>query len=434
MKKKIVAVLLCAAMVAGMAAGCGNSSNEKSGSSSDGDQMTELTLLIDTDVTTAGFKAVAAKAEEKLGIKVTIETRPGGADGDNIVKTRLASGDMADLCLYNSGALLNALNPEEYFIDIAGEEFVSRIDEGYKSAVSVGDKVFGVPYQSSQAEGIVYSKPLYEKYNLEIPKTWDEFLANCDVLKENGETAILGTFADSWTAQVPFLGDAYNLQQSAPEFAEEFDAGKAKWATTPAALKSFEKLADTAQYYNDDYLATTYDDGCDIMANGEAGHWFILSQALSNIYELYQDQVNDLGVFAVPGDSADDNGITLWYPAALYGNKNSDKTDAILEFMEFYISDEALDAYSEAVLPDGPYCVKDYEMPDNAYDAVANDIQAYFESGMNAPALEYISQVKGADCPAICQELGSGQTTAKEAAEKYDKDCAKQATQLGLDW
>lgn len=126
--------------------------------------------------------------------------------------------------------------------------------------------------------------------------------------------------------------------------------------------------------------------------------------------------------------------MTLWYPAALYGNKNSDKQEAILKFMEFYVSDEALDAYSAAVLPDGPYCITGYEMPDNAYDAVANDIQTYFESGKNAPALEYISQVKGADCPAICQELGSGQTTAKEAAEKYDKDCAKQATQLGLKW
>lgn len=434
MKKKFIAAFLCVVMTATMAAGCGSSSDDKKAASTDGDASTELTLLIDTDVTTAGFEAVAAAAEESIGVKVNIETRPGGADGDNIVKTRLASGDMADLCLYNSGALLNALNPEEYFIDLTSEAFVSRIDDNYKSAVSVNDKVFGVPYQSSQAEGIVYSKPMYEKYNLEIPKTWDEFLKNCDVLKENGETAILGTFADSWTAQVPFLGDAYNLQQSEPEFPEKFDAGEAKWATTPAALTSFEKLADTTQYYNSDYLATTYDDGCDIMANGEAGHWFILSQALSNIYELYGDQVNDLGVFAVPGDNADDNGITLWYPAALYGNKNSDKQDAILKFMEFYVSDEALDVYSEAVLPDGPYCIKDYEMPDNAYDAVANDIQAYFESGKNAPALEYVSQVKGADCPAICQELGSGQTTAKEAAEKYDKDCEKQATQLGLDW
>ena len=62
---------------------------------------------------------------------------------------------------------------------------------------------------------------------------------------------------------------------NAPDFPEKFDAGEAKWATTPAALRSFEKLADTMNYYNEDYLATTYDDGCDMMANQEAGHWFI---------------------------------------------------------------------------------------------------------------------------------------------------------------
>lgn len=427
MKKRVISVLLSSLMAVGMLGAVTVQAEE----------VTELTLLVDTaNGANIGFAAVLELAEKELGIKVNVETRPGGTEGDNIVKTRLASGDMADLCVYNSGALLNAINPQEYFIDVAGQEFVSRLDDNYKAAVSIGDAVYGVPFQSSQAEGIMYSKPMYEKYNLEVPKTWDEFIANCNVLKEAGETAIVGTFADAWTAQIPFLGDAYNLITNAPDFAEKFDAGEAKWETTPAALRSFEKLADTAQFYNKDYLATTYDDGCDIMANGEAGHWFILSKALSNIYGLYDDMevVNNLGYFAVPGDDAENNGMTLWYPTAIYGNKNSEKQDAILKFMEFYISDAALDAYAGAALPDGPFCVKGYELPEVSYAAVAEDIQPYFDAGKTAPALEYISRVKGADCPTICQELGSGQTTAQEAAAKYDKDCAKQATQLGLNW
>lgn len=436
MKKRVVAVFMSAVFATGLIAGCSGSGDTDGAEKKDKDKdVTELSLLVDTaNASTAGFEAVAKLAEEKLGIKVNVETRPGGTEGDNIVKTRLASGDMADLCVYNSGSLLNAINPKEYFIDISGEEFADRLDDSYKEAVSVGDAVYGVPYQSSQAEAIMYSKPMYEKYGLDVPKTWDEFLANCDVLKEAGETAILGTFGDAWTAQIPFLGDAYNLETNAPDFAEKFDAGEAKWATTPEALRSFEKLADTTPYYNEDYLATTYDDGCDMMANGEAGHWFILSKALTNIYDLYGDKVNDIGIFGMPGDDAANNGITLWYPVAIYGNKNSEKQEAILDFMEFYISDEALDAYTEAALPAGPYCVKGYELPSESYDAVEQDIQSYLDSGKTAPALEYISQVKGADCPTICQELGSGQTTAKEAAEKYDKDCEKQATQLGLKW
>ena len=45
--------------------------------------------------------------------------------------------------------------------------------------------------------------------------------------------------------------------------------------------------------------------------------------------------------------------------------------------------------------------MKEYEIPVDSYAAVA-DIQSYIEAGNYKPALEYISQVKGADCPAIC--------------------------------
>lgn len=436
MKKRVLAVLLGTAMVAGLLAGCGNGEEKASNSGETKEESKELSLLVDTtNAANAGFMAIVDLAEKELGMTIRVETRPTGTEGDNVVKTRLASGDMADLCVYNSGALLNSLNPSEYFIDVSDEAFMDRVDDSYRKAASVNDIAYGIPFATSRGEGVLYSKSMYEKYKLEVPKTWDEFMANCDVLKKAGETAILGTFADAWTSQIVFLGDAYNLLAAVPDFPETFDAGEAKWASTPEALRSFEKLADTAPYYNEDYLSMTYDEGCDVMVNGGAAHWFIMSNSLSAMYSLYEDMdmVNDLGMFAIPGDAAEVNGITMWYPVAIYGNKNSENQDAILEFMEFYISEDALNAYCEATMPDGPFCVKDYEIPVDSYAAVA-DIQSYIEAGNYESALEYISQVKGADCPAICQELASGQTTAAEAAGKYDEDCSKAATQLGLDW
>lgn len=434
MKRKIIAVLLSAVTVAGLLAGCGESKEKEGGA--EGEETIELTALMDaTDASDPGFAAVLELAEEKLGIKVNVESMAGGTEADNLVKTRLASGDMSDLLIYNSGALLSALNPKEYFIDISGESFSDKIDDSYKDVVGEEDTVYGVPFKPSQAYAILYNKSMYEQYNLEVPKTWDEFIENCAILKENGETAILGSAADSWTCQIPFLGDAYNLETEAPDFAEKFDAGEAKWATTPEGLRGFEKLEDTIPYYNEDYLATTYDDGCDMMANGKAAHWIVQTKVLGVINDLYDiDVVNNIRVFPIPSDDAEVNGLTLAYPKAVYGNKNSEKEEAILEFMEFYISDEALDAYFGANSPIGPVCIKDYEIPGDGYDAITEDIQPYVDEGKTAPALEYISPVKGADCASICQELVSGQITAEEAAEKYDKDCEKQATQLGLDW
>lgn len=245
---------------------------------------------------------------------------------------------------------------------------------------------------------------------------------------------MIGSLGDSWTIQVPYLGDHYNVLAAEPDFSEKFEAGEAKYATTEAGLASFQKLADLQDYFNDDYTATTYADACDKLVNGEGAHWFILSQALSSIYELYGDDVNKIGVMGVPGTDADNHGITVWEPTAIYGNANSDKKDDILRFMEFYTSDEALDAFTAAQKPDGPYCIKGYELPDDAYDGVKEAQEKYFDAGKTSVAMEFQTSVKGTNCEYICSEVATGQSTAEEAAKAYDEDCKKQATQLGLDW
>jgi raffinose/stachyose/melibiose transport system substrate-binding protein len=40
-----------------------------------------------------------------------MENRPGGSEGDNMVKTRLATGEAGDIIQYNSGSLFQALKP-----------------------------------------------------------------------------------------------------------------------------------------------------------------------------------------------------------------------------------------------------------------------------------------------------------------------------------
>ena len=392
-----------------------------------------ISILIDTDMSLAGFNAVAALAEEKLGIHVDIEYRVGGAEGDNIVKTRLASGTMTDIVGYNSGALLAALNPTEYFYDLSNEPLAERLDETYASSVTVNGELFGVPISSTQAGAVVYNRAVYEEYGLEVPKTWDEFIANCRTIKDAGGIAMIGGFGDSWTSQVLFLGDHYNVVAQEPNFTKDFEAGIAKYATTPAATRSFEKFEDLVEFYDPAYLADTYDNAVDKIAYGDGAHWIILTQALTNIYSLEgKEVVDNLGVFGIPADEGE-TGLTVWMPTSMYVNKNSENLDAVLELMDFYTTEEALDAYVSALLPDGPFCIKGYEMPDDAYRAVAEDMQAYFDAGLTHVAMEFETPVKGANCMQICVEVGSGQVTGAEAAAMYDEDCKLQAMQLGLE-
>lgn len=437
MKRKLMSILLCTAMTATTVAGAttvlAEEEKKDAGEKEWEYKEAELTFLIDPDTASAGYQAVFDLCEEKTGIHIETEIRASGGDGDNQVKTRLASGEMTDLCGYNSGSKLGELNPEENFIDISGEEFAQRLDDTYKTAVSAGSDtaVYGIPLTATMSGAILYNKEVYEENNLEIPHTWDDFLKNCDVLKEAGIDAVVGSLGDSWTIQVPYLGDHYNVLAGEPDFAEKFEAGETKYATSEAGLKSFQKLEDLQSYFNEDYTATTYADACDKLVNGEAGHYFILTQALSSIYELYGDEVNKIGLMGIPGDDPENHGLTVWEPTSIYGNANSDKKEDILRFMEFYTSDEALDAFTEAQKPDGPYCIKGYELPEDSYDAV-KQAQEYFDAGKVNVALEFQTAVKGTNCEYICSELATGQTTAEEAAQAYDDDCKNRLR--SLDW
>jgi len=450
MKWKVVAVGLAVLLAA--LAGCGSSGNtstsssQSTGTSSNTEQTaTEststakefegvtLTLLMDNDSSRDGLTAVAKLIEEKTGIKTEIELRPGGSEGDNVVKTRLATGDMADLVWYNSGSLLQALNPEENFVDLSDQPFMANVADSFKSAVTVNGKVFGIPTGSATAGAWLYNKKVYEELGLSVPHTWEELMENCEKIKAAGIVPVIGSYQTDWTAQLLLLADFYNVLQEVPTFAEDFTANKAKFATTPAALRGFEKLAEVYErgFLNSDFLATDYDTALKMLVEGQGAHYPILTFALENIQAKYPDKINDIGLFGQPGDSADNHGLTLWMPGGIYLNKKTQHLDAALKWMEIYVSPEGINAYIAASTVMGPFAVQGIQLPDDIIPAV-KDMVDYMNAGKTAPALEFLSPLKGPNLPQICVEVGSGMKTPLEGAEAYDRDVEKQAQQLAL--
>ncbi|MFP3121757.1 ABC transporter substrate-binding protein [Ectobacillus funiculus] len=433
-KKKILAVLSTTALFAGILAGCG-SSDSKSASGGGDSKETTLTLLMDNQSPAAmeGYKAVAAKFEKKYHIKTEIETRPGGSEGDNLIKTRLSTGDATDLIAYNSGSLMQALNPEKNFVDLTNEPYMDTILDTFKTAVTVNKKVYGVPVGTFNSGGWFYNKKVYKELGLSIPKTWDELMANNEKIKAAGKTAVIGTYKDTWTSQVILLADNYNVLAESPSFPEDFTANKMKMATTPATLRSFEKLEEISKkgYMNKDFNATGYEAGLKMLAEGTGVQYPMISFALANLAKLYPDQIDDIGFFPQPGDSADKNGITAWAPGAIYINKASEHVDEAKKWAEFFVSPESQQLYMSKATPDGPPAIKDVKLPDNVYAAV-KDMIPYFDEGKTAPALEFLSPLKGPNLPQITSEVGGGMKSAKEGAAAYDQDVEKQAKQLGL--
>src|SRR5687767_11581935 len=194
------------------------------------DEPVTLTYLVDdSEANQATAKALAdAYMALHPNVTITIESRPGGTEGDNIVKTRLATGEMTDIFWYNSGSLLQALNPSETLVDLSGEPFIANIVESFLPTVSQNGQIFGVPSQTAMGGGILYNKRIYEELGLSVPTTWEEFAANNEAIKEAGIAPVIATFGDTWTSQLFVLADYYNVEQANPTFAADYTGNKAK--------------------------------------------------------------------------------------------------------------------------------------------------------------------------------------------------------------
>lgn len=377
---------------------------------------------------------VAAYTEKNPDVTIDIEVRPGGGEGDNIVKTRLATGAMADVFFYNSGSLFQAINPTQNLLPVTNEPWQEGVQESFKSVVSAGGEVYGTPFAPAMGGGIFYNRGIYEELGLEIPTTWEEFMANNEKIKAAGKTAVIQTYGETWTSQLFVLADFYNVLAAEPDFAEKFTANEAKFATSPAALRGFEKLQEVyeAGYLNADFGAATYPDGLRMVATGEGAHYPMLTFGIGAIAETLPDNLDDVGFFAQPGDSADSNGLTTWMPDSVYIAKSTSSPDLAKDFVGFIGSPEGCDIRNEAVGATGPYMIAGCELPSDVPPAVSDMLPYFQDGGNNAPALEFLSPVKGPALEQITVEVGSGIRSAADGAALYDEDVRKQAQQLGL--
>jgi raffinose/stachyose/melibiose transport system substrate-binding protein len=201
-------------------------------SDSSGGKVT-LSFLVDNGDATVKMSQQLAKdfAAANPNITVKVDTRPGGTDGDNLVKTRLSTGDMSDVFMYNSGSLFQAIKPQQNLVPLTSESWVGSLDPNFKTTVSAGSDVYGAPYGSFFAGAVLYNRRVYDKLGLQVPKTWDQFMQNNAAIKKAGIDPVIQTYGDTWTSQLFVLGDYHNIAAKDAQWAQKYTANQVKYAT-----------------------------------------------------------------------------------------------------------------------------------------------------------------------------------------------------------
>ena len=149
------------------------------------EEKVELTGMVQQSRWYSGLQNMVNALEEKENISIEFEVIPDD-QYDNLMKMRLNSHEAPDLIAYQFADLFAAVDPEEFFVALDDEAWMSKVQA--PELTEYNGKHYGYCFEASNGfQGLIYNKDVFEENGItELPKTLDEFYAICDKLKEAG--------------------------------------------------------------------------------------------------------------------------------------------------------------------------------------------------------------------------------------------------------
>ncbi len=181
-KKKIIAMLLCTAMVGGMVAGCGSSGSSDSDSkSAKSDAKGKVYYLNFKPEQADQWVELAEKYTEETGVQVDVQTAASGTY-ESQLKSEMAKDEAPTLFQVNGPVGLATW--KDYCYDLSDSAIYKDIQSD-DYVLKEGDEVKGIAYVI-ETYGLIYNKALLNDY-FELPDaeiTSIDDLNNFDALKK----------------------------------------------------------------------------------------------------------------------------------------------------------------------------------------------------------------------------------------------------------
>ena len=378
-KKKIIAMLLCTAMVGGMVAGCGSSGSSDEGSkSAKGDAKGKVYYLNFKPEQADQWVDLAEKYTEETGVLVDVQTAASGTY-ESQLKSEMAKDEAPTLFQVNGPVGLATW--KDYCYDLS-DSAVYKDLQSDDYALKDGDEVKSIAYVI-ETYGLIYNKALLNKY-FELPDaeiTSIDDLNNFDALKKvadgiqahKDDLGVEGAFTSAGmdsSSDWRFKTHLANL----PIYYEYKDEGISSTdAIKGTYLDNYKQIWDL--YLKDSTCdpsmisSKTGDDAASEFALGEAVFYQNGTWAYNDIKdnEVADEDLGMLPIY-IGVDGEEDQGLCTGSENYWCVNKNASEEDiqATLDFLQWVVeSDEGRDAIANEMGFVTPFTTFDEYLPAN---------------------------------------------------------------------
>lgn len=279
--------------------------------------------------------------------KIDFETTADRPSYLQKLKTLVAGNNMPDIIDTDPDLYAKELVKAGKLVDM--KKFLQKNDyyqNFYPTALKYQEFSDGSMYTlplEYHVEMIWYNKKLFSQHGIDVPKTFNQWLAACEKLKKAGVTPISVDGIDRWPVQRYLAMPAF--RQTGNQFIENLSQGKEKMSSQ-TGVDSVKFVKEIGQYFNEGFSATDYATAQSMFLDGKSAMYYIGDWEIGAMQEKYDAGEVDYFYMPTTKDSVTaanefcvNSGIGMAFNAETFDEKTK-------EFL-LYVLDHYADIYTK---------------------------------------------------------------------------------------
>ena len=437
-RKSLVAMLVVFAMSVSLLAGCGSKTEkpaettkktEESKEDAKAAEPTEITVVTSyggDDGNRQNYENAVASYQEATGNTVMDASATSNEEWKAKVLTDFETGTEPDVLFFFTNADAEPFIEAGKVVDIATiretyPEYADNMKDSMMAAAADG-KNYAVPSPGFW-ENMFVNKKVLADCNIEVPGpdyTWDQFLADCQTIKDKGYTPIAVSLFEVphyWFEFVLMNNGTMANQLEVPAVDADGklveDAVSEKWVN---GLNDMKDLYEKG-FFPENTLTAKDADTVQLFAEGEAAFLIDGSWKVGHFVDNYADQLEDYAISYVPAKGERKatealGGISMGYFITKKAWDDPAKQAAAVAFVEHMTSDEIMSTFVTTEVT----ALKNGASPEglNSLQQSAADANNNI-TGITGAVQDTITSECKTDLFANIQHVVTGEMTAEEA-------------------
>lgn len=256
----------------------------------------------------------------------------------------IASNRTPDVFICNPGPDLNAVVEAGAAADLTPilngteSDWYNSFTKGIFERLTYEGRIMAVPTNFAAAL-VFYNTELFERAGVQVPETYEEWIACCKKLKAAGITPIACSAGTPWCLSI--LAGYFCDRAGGPDNLARVNAGRGSWLD-PSFRNGVSKLKELSQYFQKTAAGDSRDQATAAFYGGECAMLVQGSWVIGQINGANPGFEAHCGVFSFPAirGGADPNRMIVKTDNLVMSSTTAHQ-DACIAFMKMFTDDEA---------------------------------------------------------------------------------------------